>query len=193
MSEARDAQSLFPEPMLCSYDAILGNSNGWASCETMWFWLTRFFSSRAHHVHAFEEVFVVSVVSIVPLGLLPFIASKKSDAEAPFNLQNAIWTAISSGQLFLYSFAMLGMIIWLSVEDVSSKPFPPRKYFILVAILAAFLCLLVYESDPGLSKPLNPVVVKSQHLDLWRLSYDVLRASCFQDGSRPVSRRDRRC
>jgi hypothetical protein len=56
------------------------------------------------------------------------------------------------------------MIVWLSVEDVSNKPFPPRKYFVVVAILAAFLCLLVYESDPALSKPLNPFIVK---MSIW--------------------------
>lgn len=41
----------------------------------MLFWLKSFFSNRAYHIRAFEEVLVVSVVSIVPLGLLPFIAS----------------------------------------------------------------------------------------------------------------------
>ncbi len=101
----------------------------------MWFWLTLFFSNREYHRRAFEEVFVVAVVSIVPLLLLPFIASLKSGAEAPFDLLTTIWPAISSGQLYLYSFSMLGMIIWLSVEDVSNKPFPPRKYFIVVALL----------------------------------------------------------
>jgi hypothetical protein len=126
----------------------------------MWFWLTLFFSNREYHRRAFEEVFVVAVVSIVPLLLLPFIASLKSGAEAPFDLLTTIWPAISSGQLYLYSFSMLGMIIWLSVEDVSNKPFPPRKYFIVVALLTAFLCLLVYETDPGLSKPLHPFVVR---------------------------------
>jgi len=130
----------------------------------MLFWLTRFFSSRAYHVRAFEEVFVVSVFSIAPIGLLPFITSLKADARTPFDLEATIWAAISSGQLFLYSFAMFGMIIWLSVEDVTSKPFPPRKYFIVVAVLAAFLCMLVYETDPTLSRPLNPVIVK---ISIW--------------------------
>jgi hypothetical protein len=130
----------------------------------MWFWLGLFFSNREYHRRAFEEVLVVSVVSIVPLLLLPFIASIKSSAETPFDLVSAIWAAISAGQLYLYSFAMLGMIIWLSVEDVSSKPFPPRKYFIVIALLTAFLCVLVYQSDPGLSKPLNSFVVK---ISIW--------------------------
>lgn len=126
----------------------------------MRFWLGLFFSNRECHKRAFEEVFVVSVVSIAPLLLLPFIASVRSGADTPFDPAHEIWTAVSAGQLFLYSFAMLGMIIWLSVEDVSTKPFPPRKYFIVAAVLTAFLCLLVYESDPSLSKPLNPSIVK---------------------------------
>ena len=124
------------------------------------FWLRLFFSNREYHKRAFEEVFVVSVVSIVPLVLLPFISSIKASAETPFHLMSTIWAAISSGQLYLYSFAMLGMIIWLSVDDVSNRAFPPRKYFVVAAILSAFLCLLVYGADPGLSKPLNSVVVQ---------------------------------
>jgi hypothetical protein len=130
----------------------------------MLFWLKNFFSNREFHIRAFEEVFVVSVVSICPLVVLPFLASVRSTADVPFDLLNTIWAAISSGQLYLYSFAMLGMIIWLSVEDVSNKRFPPRKYFIVAATLSAFLCVLVYGSDPGLSKPLNPIVVR---ISIW--------------------------
>lgn len=153
------------------------------------FWLRQFFSRFEYHKRAFAEVFVVSVVSIVPLLLLPFITSVKASAETPFDLMTTIWTAISSGQLYLYSFAMLGMIIWLSVEDVSSKPFPPRKYFVVAAILSGFLCLLVYGSDPSLSKPLNPVVVR---ISVWiycgyllmyyvLLVFKMLRAPPFGD------------
>jgi hypothetical protein len=134
------------------------------TCSSMLFWLKNFFSNREFHVRAFEEVFVVSVVSICPLVALPFLASLKSTADGPIDLLTTIWAAISSGQLYLYSFAMLGMIIWLSAEDVSNKRFPPRKYFIVAAILSAFLCVLVYGSDPGLSKPLNPVVVR---ISIW--------------------------
>jgi hypothetical protein len=126
----------------------------------MQFWLTLFFSNREYHKRACAEVFVVSVVSIFPLFLLPFIASMKSGPDVPFDLANTIWAAISAGQLFLYSFAMLGMIIWLSVEDLTNKAFPPRKYFIVAAFLTGCLCLLAYESDPSLSKPLNPFVVR---------------------------------
>ncbi len=116
------------------------------------------------HKHAFNEVFVVAIFSIFPLFLLPFIASIKSTAETPFDLAGALWSAVSAGQLYLYSFATFGMLIWLCVEDVTNKPFAPRKYFVIAAILPAFLCLLVYGSDPGLSKPLNPIVVQ---ISIW--------------------------
>lgn len=130
----------------------------------MRFWLTLFFSNREFHKRAFEEVFVVIVVSIFPLLLLPFIASIRLSAETPFDFTSTIWSAVASGQLYLYSFSLFGTLIWLCVEDVSSREFPPRKYFSIAAILAAFLCLLVYSFDPNLTKPLNPVLVK---ISIW--------------------------
>jgi hypothetical protein len=130
----------------------------------MKFWLALFFSNREFHKRAFEEVFVVVVVSIFPLVLLPFIASARLSADTPFDFASTIWSAIASGQLYLYSFSLFGTLIWLCVEDVSSREFPPRKYFTIAAILAAFLCLLVYSFDPGLTKPLNPVLTK---ISIW--------------------------
>jgi hypothetical protein len=127
----------------------------------MRFWIGLFFSNGEFHRRAFEEVLVVAVVSIFPLLILPFIASAKSAAETPFLLTATIWSAISSGQLYIYSFSLFGTIIWLCVEDVSQKTFAPRKYFVIAAILSAFLCLLVYSADPALSKVLNPVLVKT--------------------------------
>jgi hypothetical protein len=130
----------------------------------MGFWLTLFFSNRDFHKRAFEEVFVVTIVSIFPLFLLPFVASAKAPPEAPFDLTTTIWSAVSSGQLYLYSFSLFGTIIWLCVEDVSNKTFAPRKYFAIGAILSAFLCLIVYGFDPGLTKQLNPVLVQ---ISIW--------------------------
>jgi hypothetical protein len=125
----------------------------------MLFWLRQFFSNRGFHRKAFEEVLVVAIVSIFPLVLLPFIASARASANISFPFEAEIWSAVSSGQLYLYSFSLFGTIIWLCVEDVSAKAFPPRKYFVIAAILSAFLCVVIYSLDPSLSKPLNPVLV----------------------------------
>lgn len=122
------------------------------------FWLKQFFSGAGSHRRAFDEVFVVSVVAIFPLVLLPFIAALKASADTPFDLYKTLWSAVSSGQLYLYSFSTFGAIMWLCVEDFD-KAFPPRKYFMLSAVLCGFLCLLVYSIDPTLSRPLNQVLV----------------------------------
>lgn len=122
------------------------------------FWFKQFFSNAGSHRRAFEEVFVISLVAIFPLLLLPFIASLKASAEAPFDWSQTLWSAVSSGQLYLYSFSTFGTIIWLCVEDFE-KAFPPRKYFVLASVLSGFICLLVYSIDPTLTKPLNRVVV----------------------------------
>jgi hypothetical protein len=147
--------------------AVRAKAHSWSAQDwsqfAMRFWLRLFFSKREFHRRAFEEVFIVTICSIFPLMLLPFVASAKLSAEAPFDLTNTIWSAISAGQLYLYSFSLFGTIIWLCVED-SKKEFPPRKYFSIAAILAAFLCLIVYSFDPGLTKPLNPVLVQ---ISIW--------------------------
>ena len=130
----------------------------------MRFWLTLFFSNRDFHRRAFDEVLVVILVSVFPLLLLPFVTSLKHPPETPFEFTTTIWSAIASGQLYLYSFSLFGTIVWLLVEDVSSREFPPRKYFSVAAILTAFLCLIVYGFDPGLTKPLNPVLVR---ISIW--------------------------
>ncbi len=127
----------------------------------MRFWIGLFFSNKEFHRRAFEEVFVVTIVSIFPLLLLPFVASLKVAADTPFTFTKAIWSAIESGQLYLYSFSLFGTLIWLCVEDVSSKEFPPRKYFAIAAILTAFICLLVYGYDPGLTRQLNPTLIET--------------------------------
>lgn len=106
---------------------------------------------------------MVTAVSVVPLLSLPFIASAKSAADASFDFSTTIWSAVSSGQLYLYSLSVFGNIIWLCVEDWKQE-FPPRKYFVLGSVLTAFLCVLIYSVDPALSKPLNPTLIK---ISIW--------------------------
>jgi hypothetical protein len=138
---------------------------------SMWLWISLFFSNRDFHRRAFEEVLVVTIFSIFPLLLLPFVASIKVSAEAPFDFTKSIWSAVASGQLYLYSFSLFGTLMWLCVEDVSSREFAPRKYFSIAAILAAFLCLIVYGFDPGLTGQLNPVLVQ---ISIWIYAIYVL-------------------
>lgn len=124
------------------------------------FWIKSFFSSWQFHRKALAEVAIISVIAIFPLLLLPVISSLKGAADAPMEWSKILYSAVSSGQLYLYSFSTFGTIFWLCVEDVSEKAFPPRKWFLTSAFLSGSICLLVYSSDPGLTKPLNDTLVK---------------------------------
>lgn len=124
------------------------------------FWVRNFFSNPQFHFKALSEVVIVSAFAIFPLLLLPIITSLKNDADVPFEWSKILMSALSSGQLYIYSFSTFGTIMWLCLEDVSDKPFPPRKWFGALAVLSGMVCLIVYSFDPSLTKPLNSVLVQ---------------------------------
>jgi amino acid transporter len=123
------------------------------------FWITVFFSDIKAHVEAVEEILVVSIVSLIPLFLLAVVDQLRGHSDLDFIL---FWDAISSGQLYLYSFAMLGMIFWLCWKDHEHLVrFPPRKYLALVAFVLSVIVIAVYTVDPSLSKQLSSPLVKA--------------------------------
>jgi hypothetical protein len=123
----------------------------------MFFWTKHFFSKATPHREAAEEVGLVCGISLVPLLLLPLIEHLRSNLEVPSTI---LWQAISSGQLYLYSFAMLGTLHWLSQKDRSDViKFPPRKYLSLGVWLPAIIMFIVYSFDPTLSKPLSQTLI----------------------------------
>jgi hypothetical protein len=73
-------------------------------------WIREFISDRDNHLSAAQEVIVVSVLSLVPLFLLPLVELRLHPLQ--FRL-DTLWKAIDSGQLFLYSFGIFGMLMWL--------------------------------------------------------------------------------
>jgi hypothetical protein len=129
----------------------------------MFFWAKHFFSAAEPHKDAAEEVFVVCGVSLMPLLLLPFIEHLRSKFELPGSWDKAIdivWQAISSGQLYLYSFGLLGTLHWLSQRDRADIfRFPPRKYLSLIVWLPAVLMFIVYSYDPALTKQLSRTLI----------------------------------
>lgn len=123
----------------------------------MIFWLKHFFSNWGPHKEAAEEVGLVSVISLAPLLLLPLIEHLRANLEVPTTI---LWQAISSGQLYLYSFSLLGTLHWLSQKDRADiNRFPPRKYLSLLVWLPAIIMFIVYSFDPTLSKPLSHTLI----------------------------------
>lgn len=123
------------------------------------FWIKQFFSDARAHKDAFEEVFVVTIVSLVPLLLLAVVDQLRVEHS---NAYAVLWGAISSGQLYLYSFALLGMLCWLCWKDHENlERFPLRKYLALIAFVCSALIVSVYSFDPALSKTLSPPLVRA--------------------------------
>jgi len=123
----------------------------------MLFWLRHFFSDAEPHKDSAQEVSLVCGIALVPLLLLPLIEHLRSSLDVPVAV---LWQAISSGQLYLYSFAMLGTLHWLSQKDSVDHPaFPPRKYLSLFVWLPAIIMFIVYSFDPSLSKPLSHTLI----------------------------------
>jgi hypothetical protein len=123
----------------------------------MFFWTKHFFSNAAPHKDAGQEIFFVCGISLVPLLLLPLIEHLRSNLDVPATI---LWQAISSGQLYLYSFALLGTLHWLSQKDRNDQSlFPPRKYLTLFVWVPAIIMFIVYSFDPSLSKPLSRTLI----------------------------------
>lgn len=123
----------------------------------MFFWVRYFFSGSEPHKEAAQEVGLVCGIALAPLLLLPLIEHLRSNLEVPATV---LWQAISSGQLYLYSFALLGTLHWLSQKDRADRAsFPPRKYLSLCVWLPAIVMFIVYSFDPSLSKPLSQTLI----------------------------------
>jgi len=148
------------------------------------FWITLFFSDGKAHKEALEEIIIVTVVSLVPLFLLAVVDQLRGHSDLDFIL---FWQAISSGQLYLYSFAMLGMIFWLCLKDHEQlERFPPRKYLAILAFILSVIVIAVYTVDPSLSRQLSSPLIKASLFVyvVYTLLYYVLRV---YDNLRPPS------
>jgi hypothetical protein len=123
----------------------------------MFVWVRHFFSNTEPHQEAAQEVGLVCGISLVPLLLLPLIEHLRSNLDVPATV---LWQAISSGQLYLYSFSLLGTLHWLSQKDRNDlSGLPPRKYLSLLVWLPAIIMFIVYSFDPTLSKPLTSTLI----------------------------------
>jgi amino acid transporter len=150
----------------------------------MLFWFKQFFSDARAHREAFEELFFVTIVSLIPLFILAVVDQLR--VEHP-DMWTVFQAAISSGQLYLYGFAMLGMIFWLCWKEHDQLGrFPPGKYLALVAFLLSVLIVTVYSSDPALSKRLSPPLITASIIVyiVYTCLYYILRV---YDNLRPPS------
>lgn len=123
----------------------------------MFFWTKHFFSEADPHKQAAQEVLFVCGLSLFPLLVLPLVAHLRNTSDIP---SGALLEAISFGQLYLYSFSLLGTLHWLSQKDREDNDrFPPRKYLTVLVWAPAIVGFIVYSADPALNKPLSSTLI----------------------------------
>jgi hypothetical protein len=116
--------------------------------------LCRYFSFSA-----LAEVFVINLISLIPLGAIGLIAAEKSKTSGSiFEVLGIVLLSVSGGQLFLYCFSSLASVLWI-VWDSGARPIR-----ILIGPIA--LMLLVYTTlllgvDPQMVSLTNPSIIKS--------------------------------
>lgn len=120
----------------------------------MIFWFKQFFSSSKAHKLALYEVFVVCGLSLIPLLALA-VFDQLHSAEPDF--EQLFWGALGSGQLYLYSFSLFGTLFWLcQKEHENFSRFEPRLFLMLAIFIPCALIIVIYATNPTMSKPLAP-------------------------------------
>jgi len=125
----------------------------------MKFWIGQFFSSPKAHRLAGEEVFFVCVISLIPLFALAVIDQFRLASVQVSDLFN---DAIAAGQLYLYSFSLLGTLYWLSQKEHENfDRFEPRRWLMFFVFVPSIVIIIIYAMNPGMSKPLLPSLVNA--------------------------------
>jgi hypothetical protein len=140
----------------------------------MRFWFRQFLSDPRAHRLAAEEVFFVCAISLLPLILLAIIDQLKHEAPS---IGGLFWSAIGSGQLYLYSFSLFGMLFWLCLKEHENlERFGPRLYFMFLIWVPSVVIILIYALNPKMSTPLKPTFVDASFLiyGLYVILYYVL-------------------
>lgn len=108
------------------------------------------------HSEAISEVLIVSIFSLIPLLVLPFVDLRSH----PEKLSAAtLMLAINRGQLFLYSFGVFGMLVWLLGS--SRRIIPSAAFFVILmlTLIPGFICFIMISDDPEFTSNLDPQLV----------------------------------
>lgn len=136
----------------------------------------KFFQSAEKHKKALWGTSVITFFSVLPLLILPAAdALRRSVYGPPREIPCpavvpepiTLWDTISSGQLFMYSFAFFGSLLWMLLQEYKSDKTIPHKlaYASLISTIC-FFCMLVYGASPDLR----------QTLPVWAVYFSIL---CF--------------
>lgn len=96
---------------------------------------------------------ITAAFCLLPLGLVAISRyldryseiDKKLAEQLP--LSPFVNGTIENGQLLLFSFSMLGTLLWLSGVDIVGKRFPVRWLFIAIIVLLGTACIALFSMN----------------------------------------------
>lgn len=127
----------------------------------MTYWIKQFFSRPGTHWSAFQEVAVTAVISLVPLFITAVVFNYKNSSV--FDLTSGLEGAVGGGQLFLYAYALLGTIFWLSFMRSDRLMNAPRRIIGFLTFIAALFIVSLLGLDPTISEAKNPAILKASY------------------------------
>jgi hypothetical protein len=131
--------------------ALLTRPSGWAAP------LVR--SARRYILVAvFIEVVVTAALSLFPLLAIGFVAFVKSGDTA--NPLDVILSPLSSGQLFLYCFSTLAVVLWIVFSDTGKMS---RITIGPVTLLLILYTTLIIGVDPQITNLTNRTLITTSY------------------------------
>jgi hypothetical protein len=101
-----------------------------------------------------KEPLLTAAFCVLPLGLVAisnylnaFQATGDPTVANKIALTPYLAATIENGQLLLFSFSMLGTLLWLSGIDVGGRKFPVRWLFISLIALVGATCIALFAMN----------------------------------------------
>lgn len=122
------------------------------------YWFKKLFTAWSVHLETAVEVFVVTIFSLIPL-VISALAHNAGKENYQFEITPIIQSSFGGGQLFLYSFSLIGTLIWLSFVRWDIPRIAPRIVIGLIVVVTGFLITSLAGIDPTLSNIKNPFLI----------------------------------
>jgi hypothetical protein len=123
-------------------------------------------AKEAAHIvlKAFAEVLVVTLFGIFPFLLAVLRFNAVQHPQARIDITPVLDQSFSGGQLFLYAFSLLGMLLWLAFFNWTTPVRLHRWVLGLIVLIVGFVLVALGGIDPTFSTIQNPAIVS---LSFW--------------------------
>ena len=108
---------------------------------------------------AILEVLCVGTLGVTPLLAASFLNIHSQDGSVAGSMAN-LRQYVQLGQLFLYSFAMIGTLLWLLLARSTGAHLLFRVLLGLATLAVAIIAVGVFMQDPRMSTQLNDFLVQ---------------------------------